>query len=100
MKNWRSIFYNKYLITGIAFAIWMMFFDRNDLPSQIRRSSELYKMKQNQKNMALLIANTEKELQLLKTNPATLEKYAREKFLMKKDNEDLYIVTLDSSSIR
>ena len=69
MKNWRSIFYNKYLITGIAFAIWKMFFDRNDLPSQIRRSSELYKMKQNQKYMALLIANTEKELQLLKTNP-------------------------------
>ena len=100
MKNWRSIFYNKYLITGIAFAIWMMFFDRNDLPSQIRRSAELYKMKQNQKNMALLIANTEKELQLLKTNPETLEKYAREKFLMKKDNEDVYIVTLDSSSIR
>ncbi|RNI34567.1 septum formation initiator family protein [Hanamia caeni] len=100
MKKWRSIFYNKYLITGIAFAIWMMFFDRNDLPSQIRRSSELYKMKQNQKNMALLIANTEKELQLLKTNPETLEKYAREKFLMKKDNEDVYIVTLDSSSIR
>jgi cell division protein FtsB len=100
MKKWRSIFYNKYLITGIAFAIWMMFFDRNDLPSQIRRSSELYKMKQNQKNMALLIANTEKELQLLKTNPKTLEKYAREKFLMKKDNEDVYIVTLDSSSIR
>ena len=100
MKNWRSIFYNKYLITGIAFAIWMMFFDRNDLPSQIRRSSELYKMKQNQKNMALLIANTEKELQLLKTNPETLEKYAREKFLMKKENEDVYIVTLDSSSIR
>jgi len=100
MKKLRGIFYNKYLITGIAFAIWMMFFDRNDLPSQIRRSSELYKMKQNQKNMALLIANTEKELQLLKTNPETLEKYAREKFLMKKDNEDLYIVTLDSSSIR
>ncbi|MGN6265527.1 MAG: FtsB family cell division protein [Ginsengibacter sp.] len=100
MKKIRSIFYNKYLITGIAFAIWMVFFDRNDLPSQIRRSSELYKMKQNQKNMALLIADTEKELELLKTNPETLEKYAREKFLMKKDNEDLYIVTLDSSSIR
>jgi cell division protein FtsB len=100
MKKLRAIFYNKYLITGIAFAIWMVFFDRNDLPSQIRRSSELYKMKQNQKNMALLIADTKKELELLKTNPETLEKYAREKFLMKKDNEDLYIVTLDSSSIR
>jgi cell division protein FtsB len=39
-------------------------------------------------------------LDLLKTNPETLEKYAREKYLMKKDNEDLYIVTFDSSSIR
>jgi len=48
----------------------------------------------------LLIADTEKELELLKTSPETLEKYAREKFLMKKDNEDVYIVTLDSSSIR
>jgi cell division protein FtsB len=100
MKKLRYIFYNKYAITGIAFAIWMLFFDRNDFPSQIRRHRELNKMEQNQKNMALLISNTRKELQLLKTNPETLEKYAREKYMMKKDNEDLYIVTFDSSSIQ
>ena len=100
MKKLRSIFYNKYLITGIAFVIWMMFFDRNDFPSQIRRYRELNKMEQNQKNMSLLISKTQKELELLKTNPETLEKYAREKYMMKKENEDLYIVTFDSSSIR
>ncbi len=100
MKKLRNIFYNKYLITGIAFAIWMMFFDRNDFPSQIRRYWELKKMEQNQKNMSLLISNTQKELKLLKTNPETLERYAREKYMMKKENEDLYIVTFDSSSIR
>ncbi|MEO8822240.1 MAG: septum formation initiator family protein [Ginsengibacter sp.] len=100
MKRLRHIFYNKYLITGIAFAVWMMFFDRNDFPLQIKRMRELNKMEQNQKNMALLISNTQKELELLKTNPETLEKYAREKYMMKKDNEDLYIVTFDSSSIR
>ncbi len=100
MKVLRKIFTNKYLITGIAFAIWMMFFDRNDLRLQIRRIWELNKLKQNEKNMALQISNTQKELDLLKTNPETLEKYAREKYLMKKDNEDLYIVTFDSSSIR
>jgi len=77
-----------------------MFFDTNDFPLQIRRLRELNEMEQNQKNMALLISNTQKELELLKTNPETLEKYAREKYLMKKDNEDLYIVTFDSSSIR
>jgi cell division protein FtsB len=100
MKKLKKIFANKYLITGIAFAVWMMFFDRNDLPLQIRRILDLNKLKQSEKNMALQISNTQKELDLLKTNPETLEKYAREKYLMKKDNEDLYIITFDSSSIR
>lgn len=100
MKKFNHLFTNKYLITGIAFAIWMMFFDRNDFPLQISRIRELNKMEQNEKNMALKISNTQQELKLLKTNPQTLEKYAREKYMMKKDNEDLYIVTFDSSSIR
>ncbi|MGN6540679.1 MAG: FtsB family cell division protein [Ginsengibacter sp.] len=78
----------------------MMFFDRNDIPLQIRRISELKNLEQSEKNMSTRISNTQKELDLLKTNPETLEKYAREKYLMKKDNEDLYIVTFDSSSIR
>ena len=78
----------------------MMFFDRNDLPLQITRIRDLNKIERNEKNMAIQIGKTQKELELLKTNPETLEKYAREKYMMKKDNEDLYIVTFDSSSIR
>jgi cell division protein FtsB len=100
MKILRRIFTSKYLITGIAFAIWMMFFDRNDIPLQLNRMQELNKLKQSEKNMTLLINDTRKESELLKTNPETLEKYAREKYLMKKDNEDLYIVTFDSSAIK
>ena len=100
MKKLRYLFTNKYIVTGTAFAIWMMFFDTNDFPLQIKRLRELNKLEQNQKNMAQLISNTQKELGLLKTNPETLEKYAREKYLMKKDNEDLYIVTFDSSAIK
>lgn len=100
MKKYSYLFTNKYLITGTAFAVWMMFFDTNDFPLQIRRLRDLNKIEHNEKNMALQIANTQKELEILKTNPETLEKYAREKYMMKKDNEDLYIVTFDSSSIR
>ncbi|HET7118922.1 MAG TPA: septum formation initiator family protein [Hanamia sp.] len=100
MKMLRHIFTSKYLITGTAFAIWMMFFDRNDVPLQISRIRELNKLEQNEKAMTLLIANTSKELEQLKTNPETLEKYAREKYLMKKDNEDLYIITFDSSALK
>ncbi len=100
MRTVSYIFKNKYLITGIIFALWMMFFDKNDIPLQIKRMSELRKLKQGEKNMTVQIINARKELESLKTDPGTLEKYARERFLMKKDNEDLYIVTFDSSAIR
>ncbi len=98
MRIIKEIFTNKYLITGIAFAVWMLFFDRNDISLQIRRANELKKLEQNEELMDKKIAETKQELNLLKNNPETLEKYAREKFLMKKDNEDLFVITSDSSS--
>ena len=100
MNTLRKIFSNKYFITGIAFAIWMLFFDKNDLSLQLKRVNELHKLQESEKVMSTQIADTRQELRLLKTNPETLEKYAREKFMMKKDNEDLYIITLDSSLIK
>lgn len=100
MNKLRYIFTNKYLITGIAFAVWMLFFDRNDITLQLRRIHELSKLQKSEKVMETQIVDTKNELNLLKTNPETLEKYAREKYLMKKDNEDLFVITSDSSSIR
>jgi cell division protein FtsB len=100
MSKLKSIFANKYLITGIAFAIWMLFFDRNDITLQLKRVYELNKLQKSEKLMDKQIADTKQELDLLKTNPQTLEKYAREKYMMKKDNEDLFIITSGSSSTR
>ena len=100
MPRFPKIFTNKYLITGIAFAVWMLFFDRNDLSLQLKRVQELSKLQENEKLMNDQIADTKHELRLLKTNPETLEKYAREKFMMKKENEDLYIISFDSSLIK
>ena len=96
----KSICTNKYLITGIIFVIWMTFFDRNDLTLQFRRIHELNQLEESERLMNEQIADTKNELNLLKTNPQTLEKYAREKYLMKRDNEDLFIIVSDSSSIR
>ena len=100
MKRLRYLFTSKYLITGIAFAVWMLFFDRNDFTLQMRRIQELNKLQENEKVMTLQIAETQHELKLRMTSPETLEKYARERYLMKKDNEELFIVTVDSSAIR
>jgi len=100
MLKLRRFFTNKYLITGIAFASWMLFFDRNDITLQLKRVRELKKLQESEKVMDKQITDTKQELSLLKTDPETLEKYARERYMMKKDNEDLFVITSDSSSIR
>jgi len=100
MRYLRKLLTNKYLITGIIFAIWMMFFDRNDFSLQWRRSHELQRLQASEAEMDKQIAATRQELSRLKTNPLTLEKYAREKYLMKRDNEDLFIISPDSTSAK
>lgn len=96
----KRIITNKYLLAFIAFAFWMLFFDRNDVPLQLQRFNELNSLQNSEILLDQQIADTKNELELLKTNPETLEKYAREKYMMKKDNEDLFIVTIDSSLIK
>jgi len=100
MKAIKSLITNKYLIAGIIFAVWMTFFDRNDITLQLKRIHELNKLQESEKLMNKRIADSKEELDLLKTNPQTLEKYARERYMMKKDNEDVFIITSDSSSMR
>jgi cell division protein DivIC len=83
---------NKYLLAFAAFAVIMVFFGENDLISQYHRTEELKKLNAGKKYYQAQIEQSKKELLQLQTNPATLEKYAREKYRMKKDNEDIYIV--------
>ncbi|MEO6455433.1 MAG: septum formation initiator family protein [Ginsengibacter sp.] len=92
LKHVPSWLKSKYLIAGLSFIIWMFFFDRDDITLQWKRINELKQLQQSEKNMNNQIADTRKELELLITNPSTLEKYAREKYMMKRDNEDLYII--------
>ena len=67
---------------------------------QIQKMQELNKLEKSEQLLSTQILETRQELDQLKNNPATLEKYAREKYLMKKENEDLYIVKTDSSFIK
>lgn len=83
---------NKYVIASVAFLVWMLFFDPKDWGLITARNIKLSELKQSEKQLTLLIKDTRKELSLLKTDAASIEKYAREKFFMKKDNEDLFIV--------
>ena len=84
---------NKYLLSTILFTVWMLFFDEQDIiTTHIRHRSELHKLQDSRAYYQEQIRTTSKELEELKSDPAVLEKYAREKYRMKKDNEDLFII--------
>jgi cell division protein FtsB len=92
LANVPSWLKNKYFISFAAFAAILLFFDKNDLFTQNARSKELKDLQQSKQYYTTRIAAESKELEQLKSNPAILEKYAREKYLMKRDNEDLFII--------
>ena len=83
---------NKYLIALGVFTVIMFFFDKNDVFTQSARKSQLRDLQESRQYYTERIATEQKELEELKSNPGTLEKYAREKYLMKRDNEDLFII--------
>ena len=70
-----------------------IFLDKNDFFTQIDRQKELRELQQSKQYYSTQISAERKELEALKNNPATLEKYAREKYLMKRDNEELFLVS-------
>lgn len=99
MKKFTSILTNKYLIAGAFFLVWMLFFDRRDFFEQRDRAAELRKLEAKKKYYVEEIAKARKELYDLENNPAAIEKFAREHYLMKKDGEDIYLIE-DSSAVK
>lgn len=83
---------NKYILTTLVFIIWLLFFDRHDIISQLKLRKELQKLEEKKAFYLNEIEKDSKSLNELLTNPKTLEKFAREKYLMKKDNEDIFVI--------
>lgn len=88
-----SLIKNKYFLTIVGFAIWMFFFDERDIiTTHFRHPGELKGLLLSKKHYEDQILQTQMELNELKDNDATIEKYAREKYYMKRDNEDLFVI--------
>jgi cell division protein DivIC len=82
---------NKYFLTMAGLLVWMFFFDRNDFSSQMDRHSKLKELKSNTAYYENKIEAAKTELEKRKTDPSAYERIAREKYYMKKDNEDLFL---------
>lgn len=92
MKNIFNLLRNKFVIATIAFIVWMLFFDRNDITSQYNYQSQLHDLKEEKAFYIKETAVAKKDLKELTSNLTRLQKFAREKYLMKKENEDVFII--------
>lgn len=81
---------NRYLLTTVAFVLWILFFDRNDIFTQMERGRDLKSLEKSKLYYNGQIQEAQKELDQMSHNAAALERFAREKYRMKKDNEDEY----------
>lgn len=83
---------NKFFLATVGFIVWMLFFDRNDLLTQMQRRRELSEIRQSKQYFEKQITENRKFSKDLQFNASAIEKYAREKYMMKRDNEDLFII--------
>ncbi len=92
MKRVFNLFSNKYFLGSLAFAIWMLFFDRNDLFSQYEYRTQVNKLKTEKAFYGKETEQVKRDIVELSTKQATMEKFAREKYLMKKADEDIFVI--------
>jgi cell division protein FtsB len=82
---------NKYFLSVTAFSLWLLFFDKNDVFSQYELIARCHKLEQEKTYYIREISAAKTAFHELRTNPKSLERIAREKYLMKKDNEEVYV---------
>ncbi len=87
-----KILKNKYFLVIIGLIVWLLYFDKNDVFTQFDLVSKCNKLNTEKDYYITEIENNKKEIVELQTNKESLETFAREKYLMKRDNEDVFVI--------
>ena len=86
---------NKFVLVTVVLLVWVAFFDSNNWIKQAKLKSEIKDLEEQKTYYLNEIHKDSVALFDLTNNQETQEKFAREKYLMKKENEDV-IVIIDS----
>ncbi|WP_435132345.1 FtsB family cell division protein [Formosa sp. A9] len=89
-------FKNGYLVIGIGFLIWMLFFDSNSYLIHRELNSDIDELHEEKEYYINEITKDKKALKKLSTEEG-LEKFARETYYLKRENEDIYIIEYEDS---
>ncbi|WP_417887277.1 FtsB family cell division protein [Zunongwangia sp.] len=94
-KRWFRILRNKYVLLSLIFAVWMFFFDSNSYFVHRELNGELEELENNKAYFEKEINKDEAIISKLE-DTVELEKFARQKYYMKRPNEEIYIVEYDT----
>ena len=83
---------NPYVVSVIIFLLWMTFIDDDNLITSHRYSQKIEELSEEKESLLNGIEQDRREMKELKSNSETLEKFAREKYFMKKDDEVIFII--------
>ncbi len=90
----------RYWILFGGFALWMLFFDSNNVFYRVSIANDVSELEETKDAYTKRIEELRRQRTELFGNQGNLEKFAREKYMMKKDNEDLFVVVYDSSALK
>ena len=92
LKVFLPLFKNRYSLFFIGFIGWIVFFDSNNLIDRYFQYKQVHKLENEIKFYREKIKTDNAMLEELLSNPENLEKFAREQYLMKKENEDVFVI--------
>ena len=95
-NKWIRIIGNKYLIITVFFVFWMLFFDTNSFLIHKELNDDIKKLEENKKAYLEEIINDKIFIDKMKDS-AEIEKFAREQYYLKKENEEIYLIEHEDS---
>ena len=96
-RPWLKFMSNKYVLILLFFITWILFLDNYSYLDQRVLNKQIEELEDNKKYYQDEIRKDQENIKHLK-NPNQIEKYAREKYYMKKDSEDIYIIEFEGDS--
>lgn len=95
IMSFKKFVHNKYFYTVLAFLVWMIFFDQESIGDQMRLSRSLKNLERQKSFYLEEIENNKHSIHVLTHDTAQLETFAREKYYMKKDDEEVFVIIRD-----
>lgn len=92
MHKLLPVLKNKYVLISLILGVWVLFFDENDFRTLVKMKREVKTLEAEKNYYVSQIADMTFKLKELRTNSNTLETFAREKYLMKRDNEEIFVI--------